>query len=325
MSIIERSFHYNECNSNWEPTWLAEPFLMHEGVTIIHAEPKARKSTFRAHLIACCMAGVPIAGHWPIQKKVKSCLVVIGEENKDAEATRIADAVRALGLDPQPLMGQQASGDVPLRIVPPISDVWLDDDDYIEAFAQEMDLYDIDLLVLDPLTGFHRGVENDADAMARVCAGIRRLAQKSSVLVIHHDAKLDPGNKRKSGDRMRGSSVLRGAYDLGIEIRGAGPDTRELHFETRYTPPVEPQLVRVRYDARCTRWSWLGEKDLAVELRDYLKAQGGGWVTASRLEMEVPHPIMRVKHVLESMTLQGECVHLNGDGKPERWKLVGMN
>jgi hypothetical protein len=319
MAIIDRAYAFEDCNSEWEPTWIVEPFLMRDGVTIIHAEPKARKSTFRAHLIAA---------HWEITKKVWNTLVVIGEENRHAEATRIGNAFRALGVDPAWELAQihplEEDGIKPnrVRIVPPISGVWLDDEAYIEAVCEEIALYDIDLVILDPLTGFHKGVENDADAMARVCAGIRKLSQGTSVLVIHHDSKLDPQSKRKSGDRMRGSSVLRGAYDLGIEIRDAGPDCRELHFEARYSPPIEPQLVRVQYHNNATHWSYLGEKDLAMELRDYLKAQGGSWVTENRLQMELPHPISKVKYALETMVLQGECVHLNGDGKAPRWKLV---
>lgn len=328
MALIDRAFAFEECNSDWQPTWLVEPFLMKDGVTIIHAEPKARKSTFRAHLIAACMAGVPVCGHWPIQQKAWNTCVVIGEENRHAEATRVANAFRALGIDPTFELGKIHPLDdddtkpARLRIVPPISGVWLDDEAYIEAVCQEVALYDIDLLVLDPLTGFHKGVENDADAMARVCAGIRKLSQGTSVLVIHHDAKLDPQSKRKSGDRMRGSSVLRGAYDLGIEIRDAGHSCRELHFEARYSPPLEPQLVSVRYDHKATHWGYLGEKDLAMELREYLKSQGGSWVTETRLQMEVPHPISKVKYALETMVGQGECLYLNGDGKAARWKLV---
>jgi len=333
MAIIDRAYSYQECNADWKPTWIVEPFLMHEGVTIIHAEPKARKSTFRAHLIAACMAGLPVCGFWPITKKIESALVVIGEENRHAEATRIADAVRALGLDPtaelsappieDPLGDGEPIANTRLRIVPPISGVWLDDEGYVELVAQEIAEYEIDLVVLDPLTGFHRGVENDADAMARVCAGIRRLAQDASVLVIHHDSKLDPQHKRKSGDRMRGSSVLRGAYDMGIEIREAGPDCRELHFETRYSPPLEPQLIRVRYDLRATHWQYLGEKDLTVELREYLRNQGGGWVTEARIQLEVTHPPAKIRRTLDLMTMQGELAYKN-DGGPSRWKMVTL-
>lgn len=337
MALFDRSFPFGDCDSNWEPVWIAQPFLMRQGVTIIHAEPKARKSTFRAHLIAACMAGLPVCGHWAVNRQLWNTLVVIGEENRHAEATRIANAFRALGVDPAVELAREhphadtffkEEGDPPpsrLHIIPPTSGVWLDDEAYIEAACEEIALYDIDLVVLDPLTGFHKGVENDADAMARVCAGIRKLSQNTAVLVIHHDSKLDPGSKRRSGDRMRGSSVLRGAYDLGIEIREAGADCRELHFETRYAPPLEPQLIGVRYDTRATHWSYLGEKDLATELREYLKAQGGGWVTESRLQMEMPHAIAKVRHTLEGMVLQGECTYLNGDGNGKgasRWKLV---
>lgn len=334
MAIFDRSFPFAECNADWKPTWIAEPFLMRQGVTIIHAEPKARKSTFRAHLIAACMAQLPVCGHWGVTRQVWNTLVVIGEENRHAEATRIAQAFRALGVDPAVELAKIhphtdtsfAEPDAPppsrLHIVPPISGVWLDDEAYIAAVCEEVNLYDIDLIVLDPLTGFHKGVENDADAMARVCAGIRKLSQNCAVLVIHHDSKLDPQSKRKSGDRMRGSSVLRGAYDLGIEIREAGHDCRELHFEARYAPPLEAQLVAVRYDHQATHWSYLGEKDLAMELREYLKAQGGSWVTEGRLQMEVSHPISKVRYALETMVLQGECAYINGDGKAPRWKLV---
>ena len=89
------------------------------------------------------------------------------------------------------------------------------------AFCKEQQ---IDLIVLDPLIGFHNEEENSNGIMEEVATLLRRLARETgaAVLVIHHTRKGSGGNDTEAHagdmDAGRGASALVAAARIAITL-----------------------------------------------------------------------------------------------------------
>jgi hypothetical protein len=102
-----------------------------------------------------------------------------------------------------------------------------------------------DLLVIDPLSNFHCGNENDAQDMLRVTNVLDNIRSKDvAVAVIHHHGK--NSLSKNVGHRVRGSSALPGWYDSHFSLSWADyPRTVRLEFELRHDEKPEDIILRL--------------------------------------------------------------------------------
>ena len=94
--------------------------------------------------------------------------------------------------------------------------------DYAEEVIKFCQEKDIGLVIVDCLTRFHNGNENDAGDMSRILGDFKRIAvQGITCLIIHHERKrgYSIGN---SADAMRGSSDIFAACDIQMSVERKG-------------------------------------------------------------------------------------------------------
>jgi hypothetical protein len=108
-----------------------------------------------------------------------------------------------------------------------------------------------EVLVLDPLTEFHRSNENSAQEMASIMRNVTRLMQFYNLLAViinHHTDKPLRGGEvsmRDPADDLRGSSVLFGKGDsyLMIERGNKRSDYLTISFTVRRAKPISDMDV----------------------------------------------------------------------------------
>lgn len=273
MGLLDRAVPFADLDQDWEPEWIVEPFLFRHGITVLHGAPKQRKSTFRAHLIACCATGTPVCGRWKIQRPARRILVCLGEESGAADATRLRRDLRGLGV-------ADARHPVVDLVSPPAFRLGSPDGSTDAAvFIHDTASAGYDLVVIDPLIAFHAHEENSAEGMQQVMAVLREVAKTSTVLIVHHAGKHKDGDP---ADRLRGSSAIRGAYDVGIAMtrEGENPDHHRLHLEFRYSAPMPHTMIRYEHHAveQWVRWHSMDSERMDEEiLRELFRTSVSEW------------------------------------------------
>jgi hypothetical protein len=124
------------------------------------------------------------------------------------------------------------------------SAIKLDSKEGVEQVMACVDEHTPDLLVIDPLSNFHRGNENEAQDMLRITAVLDTIRSKGpAVAVVHHHGK-GSGERQNVGHKARGSSVLPGWYDSHFSLEWAKfPTTSRLKFELRHDETPEDMIL----------------------------------------------------------------------------------
>ncbi len=119
------------------------------------------------------------------------------------------------------------------------------------------------VLVIDPLVRFHHAKENEAGEMARVFECIHRIKSDHdlSVILVHHTGK-------NGAAGPRGSSVISGEYDTGIEL-ARGVNGHRLIFDTRHVEAPPDRFVK--FDPN-TLWFDVSDQDFVARI---VAAKGG--------------------------------------------------
>jgi RecA-family ATPase len=103
-----------------------------------------------------------------------------------------------------------------------------------DLFLEEAMDFEPSLIVLDSLTRFHGGDENNSGEMARLFSdGIKPLARETdaAVVLIHHANKTDSSSGYK---RARGSGDITASVDAAFDVRQVDLNLLEIHnFKSR--------------------------------------------------------------------------------------------
>lgn len=92
------------------------------------------------------------------------------------------------------------------------------------------------LLVIDPLRNFHDKDENSSQEMVQLLKPWREWAIKSqsALLVVHHTAKLEPGQNKYGPEKLRGSSALFGMADATLMVTPMDFDNERTRIEAKF-------------------------------------------------------------------------------------------
>jgi hypothetical protein len=106
-----------------------------------------------------------------------------------------------------------------------------------------------DVVIIDPLTNFHTGNEQEVHGISRITSFLDglRMKFKVAVVLIHHHGK-SSRDRTNVGHKARGSSALAGWYDthLSMEWNGAPADGLvRLQFELRNGETPKDKLLRL--------------------------------------------------------------------------------
>lgn len=101
------------------------------------------------------------------------------------------------------------------------SSVKLDSEEGKNAVLGWVDEHQPDLVIVNPLSNFHCGDENQAQDMLRITSFLDSIRKKDvAVALVHHHGK-SSSERSNVGHKARGSSVLPGWYDSHFSLEWA--------------------------------------------------------------------------------------------------------
>ena len=122
----------------------------------------------------------------------------------------------------------------------------------VSAFAETVERYDLDLVVIDSLRRAAPGLdENDSAAVSSVLSPLRSLTASSgrTIIVVHHSRKRVGDSPSEARQMVRGSLDLVASVDVLLYIRSKESGTFTLeHAKSRRGLPHEPIQVRIAGD-----------------------------------------------------------------------------
>ena len=233
---------------------IGDGVLDERSLMVLVGEPKIRKTTFLMNLAHHLAFGLP----WPnfrIERPFKVVYVYLeGSEDRTQERYRAffnawieghptADLALMDNLIFAPVVPfQEEEAGTVYEENPPM----LDEDTGFRYYHSLVVGYAPDVLIIDPLRPAHSQDENSSQAMAKVFAALRRLANAGpGVIVAHHasDKQAIPGAKRKGAAKGRGTSDLHARPESLLWLDARGEDTereyRELGSSLRNGPDLK--------------------------------------------------------------------------------------
>ncbi len=210
--------------------------LIARGNLILPYGESGSKKTYAMLSLAVCVA---LGKEWLTFKTQKTKVLIIDEESGERRLSRrLSEAIR----------GELGDETIDLEYVCLATFKFDDpnDTEIVKALIQETGA---GLVLIDALCDVMTGDENSKKDTQPVFTALRKIADETNaaIIVIHHS--------NKTGG-YRGSSAIKGAVDLMIEIKSE-PDSRFIYFKTMKERDIE-------------RISWVSEA-VWTECEFYLK------------------------------------------------------
>lgn len=117
-----------------------------------------------------------------------------------------------------------------------------------------------DLIVVDTLNAFFgTGDENSTQDMSRFTAAVRRLRDElgCSILIIHHTGVIET-------TRERGSSVLRGAADVIVQVARDKKDSALIGFQVIQARDLQPWDKPIALTLKVVETDWTDEEGIPI-------------------------------------------------------------
>lgn len=232
--------------------WLVDKLLRIGGISFLVGESGTGKTLAALSIAKAVSEGTSWLDHFPTtQMKV----LIIDKENSPAD---IQKHYQSMGIknpnvfnfftdDNYELLNKQAKL-TPIAI-------------YLQQYIREND---IGLVILDSAIDFLIGEENDSQTVAANINGWKEMADKATILSIHHFKKADIRIKIKAADMLRGSSVWLSSAQSVLAFSVVSPDHSELliveHAKARSgrkQKPFEIEML-IRPDFRNTEETVIG-------------------------------------------------------------------
>jgi hypothetical protein len=226
-------------------TYIEQPVLVEASVTALTGDAECGKST-----LACA---------WAKRSGRKALLL-----DRENSMWGIGDRFDRLGIRKNDPAFKVWAGWQPEQAPIPFSPI-------IVEWVQSCDRPPI--VIIDSLSGFYNGSQNDAEAMRAFMHQCRRLADlNAAVIVIHHDGKAETAKD------YRGSTDFKAAIDAGYHVTNAS-ETRRLHrialrcFKSRFG--LTETVAYLYNDGALTREQDYCVPNVSERLRDLLRENPG--------------------------------------------------
>lgn len=213
---------YRELLEAPRPTFLVQDFLPHNGIALIAAPPKARKSWASMQLAYSMALGQDWLGfQMPQARKV---LYVQAELPDDVVAARFeqmygtADSVENLQF---------------IRV--PTADLTLDE--HLQGLLAEIKDFGAELVIIDPIANFWQGDENSASSVNALFDKLALIQDAGCGVVLVHHSRKTQGFERITPQHMRGSSVFFARPDAVMTISPTQENYSWADFTLRAAAP----------------------------------------------------------------------------------------
>lgn len=289
--------------TEYGPTpWLVDGICTEQAVMVIGGEPKTAKTWAALELAIAVATDTPFIGEFRVrQADGRGAFLFLCEDNPRSVQNRLRSMIKGRG----PVLagwGQRLA-------VKTLGSMRIDDMAALARYVATVRQSEIKpaLVVFDPLRDLHTNNEDSSTEMAGVYKALRalRTVLGCAVVFVHHAGKATAdGEKRRGGQKLRGSSALHGAVDAGLYLTSPSRERDEDKRKTTMSAMVESEVKAA---------SGAGDFGLSLEVfddanREAIRAQ---WVFAREAE-SVKADSIKTKWTARVVN----CLRRHGTAKP---------
>ena len=258
--------------TEYGPTpWLVDGICTEQAVMVIGGEPKTAKTWAALELAIAVATDTTFVGEFKVRHADgRGAFLFLCEDNPRSVQNRLRSMIKGRG----PVLagwGQRLA-------VKTLGSMRIDDVAALARYVATVRQSEIRpaLVVFDPLRDLHQNNEDSSTEMAGVYKALRalRTVLECAVVFVHHAGKATAdGEKRRGGQKLRGSSALHGAVDAGLYLTSPTREREEDKRKTTMSAMVESEVKAA---------SGAGDFGLSLEVfddanREAIRAQ---WVFA---------------------------------------------
>ncbi len=249
-------------SADFPPTsWLVQGVVTTESVGAVAGEPKSDKTWAALELSVAIATNSPAFGKYSTGPRAHVALF-LAEDSAKSVRNRLRALIAHRGMDPADVLEY-----LHFACREPID---LQDDVQLARLIASCRVLPTApaMIVLDPMRDLHLADEDSSKDMADILGRLRALRDitGATVLFVHHSAKASGDvAKRRSGQKMRGSSAIHGAIDFGLYLGNVETDG-----QSNWTTTVECEI-------KAAQGAGLFKLDLHVEDDDHGEAILAEW------------------------------------------------
>lgn len=263
-------------DTEYGPTpWLVDGICTEQAVMVIGGEPKTAKTWAALELAIAVSTDTPFLGEFRVKAADgRGAFLFLCEDNPRSVQRRLRSMVKGRG----PVL----AGWGKRLAVKALGSMQIDDVAALARYVATVRQSAIRpaVVVFDPLRDLHVNNEDSSTEMAGVYKALRalRTVLGCAVVFVHHAGKATAdGEKRRGGQKLRGSSALHGAVDAGLYLTSPTRQRDEDKKKTTMSAVVESEVKAA---------SGAGDFGLSLEVfdddnREAIRAQ---WVFSREAE-----------------------------------------
>ena len=298
--------------TEYGPTpWLVDGICTEQAVMVIGGEPKTAKTWAALEMAIAVATDTPAFGEFKVRSvSDRSAWMFLCEDNARSVQRRVRSIVQGRG----PVL---AGWGKRLK-VKALGSMHLDDLDALSRYVATVrrDPCKPAIVAFDPLRDLHAHNEDSSTEMQGVYSALRalRTVLQCSVVFVHHAGKATAdGEKRRGGQKLRGSSALHGAVDAGLYLTSPARSRDEEKRKTTMTANVEGEVKAA---------ASVGDFALALEVfddanREAIRAQ---WVISKDGELNAKKDEARIRSEARIITIVQ--THHGKNGAPVSLKQI---
>lgn len=211
--------------------WLVDSIVLNHGITTVSGLPNHFKSFFVQMLVKSVASGEDFLGNF---KTTQGSVLVI---DREIPTIRLKKRWGSIG----------AGSELPIFFYSYSDPFKLDrksDTERLEALVQD---YNFKLIVIDTFNRSHSGKEtNSYSEIAGVFEPLKRLLDKTSIILIHHSNKAGYKSEVPTPEELMGSTDFAAETDLLFTIRKKGSDILAVHnLKAKDSPLIEAFELRM--------------------------------------------------------------------------------
>jgi len=211
--------------------WVVDSIVLQNGITTVSGLPNHFKSFFVQMLVKSVATGLPFLGKF---KADKGLVLII---DREIPTSRLKKRWGAIGV--------QQDSDIYFY---PYSDSFkLDDIHDVKRLEELIEEHKFKLIVIDTFNRSHKGKEtNSYSEIARVFEPLKKLLEKTSIILIHHSNKSGYKSETPTPEELMGSTDFAAETDLLFTIRKKDKDILLVHnLKAKDSPLIDPFSLRL--------------------------------------------------------------------------------
>lgn len=224
-----------------ETPWLFDGICTEQAVMVIGGEPKTAKTWAAIELALAVATDTPAFGEFRARNvNGRGAVLFLVEDHARSVKNRVKSMVQGRGNAVLAGWGKRA-------VVKALGSLHIDDVPALARYVATVRRLPFKpaLVVFDPLRDLHAHNEDSSTEMAGVYQALRalRTVLGCTVVFVHHAGKATAdGEKRRGGQKLRGSSALHGAVDAGLYLTSPTRERDEAKRKTTMAAMVESEV-----------------------------------------------------------------------------------